>query len=1021
MVLRKLAVALLSAGVMLPGLSHALAVKEVQTKSALGEPFRAEVELTELGDLNANEIRVTLASAEDFERMGIDRVFFLNDLRFDVEVNPGGRSFIRITSAKPVMEPYLDFVVRIAWPGNARLQEVTALLDPPLIADSAPAAIEAPAAAAPAPTPVPAPAPAPAPEAAPTSEAPAPVVAQPQPRPAPAPAPVAPSAPVAPRPVPVVQPDSYHVQAGDTAARIAERFRGGASAGQAMIALQRANPAAFANNNINQLKRGQVLRIPSEEQMREVSAQEAQASLREQTARWRATVAKAAPKPALEAAQVDATAKAEAPKAAPAPASKPEMKLLGAEAGKAGASTSGKDKPSATKPADAQKLGQVKAQADSAKAEKEKLAGKVQTLDAKVKTNDQKVNVQNARLAQLESQLKDAQAKAAATKAEATKAAAAKAEADKAAAAKAEADKAAAAKAEADKAAAAKAEADKAAADKASADNAAATASPEAQADAAAPAAAPVPAPAPAPAPAPVVAEEPPVEESGPLGLIIGGIAALLAAGGAGWWWNRRRKEQEEAEATLAELESLDDEAAAEQDGEFAALAQPATEELDDSWLAAAEPAAPAAAADRVLADPLEEAEQYIAYERYPQAVGLLTKAIAASPDRADLRMKLLEVYAHLDDWNGFTEQANWFEQAGDLESLSRAEELKAGMTPPPVTHDDDGLIDFVSAAPAAAPAAASASDELPSLEDLEMDFNSTATNLSSPVLEAVKDDDFSLDLDAFDSTPAAAPAPVAETSADDGLDDLSFELDHDAFAEPAPATAAADDLSFDLNEPAPAASGSSLGDLTDLDAELAFEPSSPAPAAAAPTQEDDDLSFSLDDLEVAAEPTGAADLSLDADFGLDAGTTPAAADELSFDELDTGDLGSDDLALELGADAGAADELSAGEFSLDEAVDNASLDDLAADFDANLGAESAATPAPAVAAAPAAAGSDLGMDDEFDFLADTDENATKLDLARAYIDMGDMEGARDILQEVLTEGSAPQKDEARGLLAQVG
>jgi len=58
--------------------------------------------------------------------------------------------------------------------------------------------------------------------------------------------------------------------------------------------------------------------------------------------------------------------------------------------------------------------------------------------------------------------------------------------------------------------------------------------------------------------------------------------------------------------------------------------------------------------------------------------------------------------------------------------------------------------------------------------------------------------------------------------------------------------------------------------------------------------------------------------------------------------------------------------------------------------------------------------------DDEFDFLAETDENATKLDLARAYIEMGDMEGARDILNEVISEGSDSQRDDARQLLERV-
>ena len=62
----------------------------------------------------------------------------------------------------------------------------------------------------------------------------------------------------------------------------------------------------------------------------------------------------------------------------------------------------------------------------------------------------------------------------------------------------------------------------------------------------------------------------------------------------------------------------------------------------------------------------------------------------------------------------------------------------------------------------------------------------------------------------------------------------------------------------------------------------------------------------------------------------------------------------------------------------------------------------------------------DLDADDDFDFLAGTDETATKLDLARAYIDMGDAEGARDILDEVISEGSDIQQQEARELLARL-
>ncbi len=66
-------------------------------------------------------------------------------------------------------------------------------------------------------------------------------------------------------------------------------------------------------------------------------------------------------------------------------------------------------------------------------------------------------------------------------------------------------------------------------------------------------------------------------------------------------------------------------------------------------------------------------------------------------------------------------------------------------------------------------------------------------------------------------------------------------------------------------------------------------------------------------------------------------------------------------------------------------------------------------------------AADDFDLGSEFDFLADADENATKIDLAKAYIDMGDAEGARDILQEVIHDGSPDQQEEARTLLLQAG
>jgi pilus assembly protein FimV len=134
---------------------------------------------------------------------------------------------------------------------------------------------------------------------------------------------------------------------------------------------------------------------------------------------------------------------------------------------------------------------------------------------------------------------------------------------------------------------------------------------------------------------------------------------------------------------------------------------------------------------------------------------------------------------------------------------------------------------------------------------------------------------------------------------------------------------------------------------------------------------------------------------------------------DLSLEEDDT-DLSLDDLSLDDDTPSSPAEPASSAD----------DLDELNA-------AEQHAAPAPEyhsepqTAATPSAETSEvsddmLGDDDDFDFLGETDENATKLDLARAYIDMGDAEGARDILNEVLSEGSDDQQGEAKELLARV-
>jgi pilus assembly protein FimV len=114
-----------------------------------------------------------------------------------------------------------------------------------------------------------------------------------------------------------------------------------------------------------------------------------------------------------------------------------------------------------------------------------------------------------------------------------------------------------------------------------------------------------------------------------------------------------------------------------------------------------------------------------------------------------------------------------------------------------------------------------------------------------------------------------------------------------------------------------------------------------------------------------------------------------------------------DDLELPADFDLSLADEMDTNPAEPDAFA--AELDDVNAELDRL----SQSIAEPTFTEADAAMGDDLGEDD-FDFLAGTDEVATKLDLAQAYIDMGDNDGARDILNEVLTEGDEKQRGEPR-------
>ena len=238
---------------------------------------------------------------------------------------------------------------------------------------------------------------------------------------------------------------------------------------------------------------------------------------------------------------------------------------------------------------------------------------------------------------------------------------------------------------------------------------------------------------------------------------------------------------------------------------------------------------------------------------------------------------------------------------------------------------------------------------------------------------------------------------------------------------EPAPASVEDDlDSTFDL-------SLDDLDNITPVEPAPVVEPQAPVELDEFPS--DDDLSFesvlqqqtdikeNLDDLS---------DFDLDLDLGAEpAPSTAALADDDFLLDLDEGvkdlppveppvvaDVPQDDLELPADFDLSLSDEMDSNPAAEPDAF-AAELDDVNAELDRL----SQSIAEPTFTEADAALGGDLGEDD-FDFLAGTDEAATKLDLAQAYIDMGDSDGARDILNEVLTEGDEKQRGEAREMLS---
>ena len=131
------------------GDASALALGRITVQSALGEPLRAEIELPQITPAEADTLRATTASPEVFRSQGMEYTPTMNNLPIRLQRRPDGTAVLRLSSDRPVNEPFLDLVLDANWGTGRIVRSYTMLLDPPTLRRSAPAVTASPQISAP--------------------------------------------------------------------------------------------------------------------------------------------------------------------------------------------------------------------------------------------------------------------------------------------------------------------------------------------------------------------------------------------------------------------------------------------------------------------------------------------------------------------------------------------------------------------------------------------------------------------------------------------------------------------------------------------------------------------------------------------------------------------------------------------------------------------------------------------------------------------------------------------------------
>lgn len=250
-----------------PAPVHALGLGRITVLSALGEPLRAEIAIPQITAEEAASLKAAIPPSATFRAAGVEYNAALASARIALQRSPDGRFALQLSSDKVVTEPFVDLILEASWSSGRIVRDYTLLFDPPSLREAAP---PAPVAAQ-----VPQTSIARTPTAPPPASSPS-VGPATSPRPTPAKAVAAPPTPATRPAAATLDNKQVKVHVGDTAGRIALGHKPeGISLDQMLVAMLRANPDAFIEGNVNRIKAGALLDLPSAAQASSVSQDDA--------------------------------------------------------------------------------------------------------------------------------------------------------------------------------------------------------------------------------------------------------------------------------------------------------------------------------------------------------------------------------------------------------------------------------------------------------------------------------------------------------------------------------------------------------------------------------------------------------------------------------------------------------------------------------------------------------------------------------------------------------------------------